>query len=84
MSDWITEGETYLLPKTKETTNAKKKTTNLSLPTTYKIIRSILKEKIVKSIECKDISILEQNEYEKEKYSWEDQLLLNQMIIENI
>ena len=71
MSDWLAEGVSYLLSKTKETTNAKKKKKKkyqpiTCLPTTHKMITSILKECITGFIEGKDIFPLEQNGYKTE------------------
>ena len=41
------------------------------------------KERIAKFIECQEIFPLEQKEYKKESYGYEDQLLINKMIMKN-
>ena len=42
--EWLTEGLTFLLPKTKETTNPKNYRPITCLPTMYKILTSIIAE----------------------------------------
>ena len=56
MAYWLTEGVTYILPKTKETDQKNNYWPITCLPTIYKIITSILEEKIIKFVECKNIS----------------------------
>ena len=78
-SDWLTERVTYLLSKTKLTTNKQKKNYRpiICLHTIYKMIKQILKERTCKIIECQAIVSLEHKGYKKESYGCIDQLLIN-------
>ena len=81
--DWLPEGLTYLLPKTKETNKPKNYRPITCLSTTYKLLTSILTERTYTFIESNDLFPIEQKGCKRGSYGCKDQLLINRMIIEN-
>ena len=80
MSDWLTEGESLQLPKTKEINNLPSIT---CLPKIYEMIASILKDRIVKFIKVKSIFLLEYTGCRKESYGCKVQFCIKKVILEN-
>ena len=81
--DWLTEGLTYLLPKTEETKNPKNYRPINCLPTMYKILTSILTERTYAFLEENELLPTEQKGCKRGSYGCKDQLLINKMILEN-
>ena len=81
--EWLTEGITYLLPKTQETENPKNYRPITCLTTTYKILTSIITDRTYEFLEQSLILPQEQKGCKRNSYGCKDQLLINRMIIEN-
>ena len=81
--DWLTEGLTYLLPKTEEMNNPKNYRPITCLPTMYKILTSILTERTYAFLEENELLPTEQKGCKRGSYGCKDQLLINKMILEN-
>ena len=79
--DWLRIGITYLLPKTK-TPKIQKIIVQSRLPTTYKILTSIITERVYKHLDEKNLHPKEQKGCRRGSYGCEDQLLINKAIIE--
>ena len=80
---WFCLGTTYLLAKTNETANAKNYRPITCLPTSYKLLTSILTERTYAHMEDHNIFPIEQKGCRKGSYGCKDQLLVNKMILEN-
>ena len=80
---WLTNGITYLQPKSSETNNPKNYRPITCLPTTYKILTSILSERTYKHLLNNDLFPSEQKGCKKNSYGCKDQLLINKMILQN-
>ena len=65
--EWLAKGITYLLPKVRQTNNAKKYKPITCLSTTYHLL----------------ISIVTERTYIQGSYGCKEQLLINRMVIEN-
>jgi len=83
MPNWLAEGTTYLLAKSTETTNAKNYRPITCLSTTYKILTSILTDRMYAFMEANKLFPLEQKGCKKGSYGCKDQLLINRMLMEN-
>ena len=83
MPEWLTTGDTYLIPKNEETKNPEKYRPITCLPTIYKILTSILSSRIYEHIEQHDIINEEQKGCIRNCLGTKDQLLINKMILEN-
>ena len=81
--DWLTEGLTYLLPKTKETENPKNYRSITCLPTLYKILTFILTERSYVFLEENELLSTEQKGCKRGSCRCKDQLLINKMVLEN-
>ena len=81
--DWITEGVTYLLPKSEDTQNPKNYRPITCLTTTYKLITSILTERMYLFLSSNNILPNEQKGCKRNSYGCKDQLLIDRMILEN-
>ena len=80
---WFTEGITYLLAKTQETSNPKNYRPITCLTTTYKILTSIITNRIYRFLEENNLFPEEQKGCKRGSYGCKDQLLINKMILEN-
>ena len=81
--EWLTEGTTYLLPKSQETQNSKNYRPITCLTTTYKILTSIITERMYTFLEENLILPQEEKGCKENSYGCKDQLLINKMILEN-
>ena len=81
--NWLTEGTTFLLHKSSETTNPKNYRPITCLPTIYKVLTSILSDRILAHLEMHDLLPTEQKGCKKGSYGCKDQLLINKMILED-
>ena len=83
MPNWLAEGTTYLLAKTTETANAKNYRPITCLSTFYKILTSMLTDRMYTFMEANKLFPLEQKGCKKGSYGCKDQLLINRMLMEN-
>ena len=81
--DWLIEGATNLLPKKKETWIPKNYRPIACLPTTFKILTSVITDRLYSHLEKEAIMTSEQTGGKKDCYGCKDQLMLNNSIIEN-
>ena len=81
--DWLTEGVTYLLPKSEDTKNPKNYRPITCLTTMYKLLTSILTERMYVYLENNSILPNEQKGCKRNSYGCKDQLLIDRMILEN-
>ena len=82
--EWLTQGVTYLLPKTEETQNPKNYRPITCLPTMYKILTSVISERTYNFLESHDLLPREQKGCRRGSYGCKDQLLINKAIIEEV
>ncbi|KAL1448229.1 hypothetical protein WDU94_006605 [Cyamophila willieti] len=80
---WLTVGSTILLYKGKEPKNPKQYRPITCLPTTYKIITSVLSNRIYKHLEENNILPIEQKGCRRKAQGCKDQLLISKFITEN-
>ena len=71
------------MPKTKETNNPKKYRPITCLPTTYKILTSIIADRTYNHLEANNLLPTELKGCGRGSYGCKDQLLVNRMILEN-
>ena len=81
--DWLVEGATNLLPKKEETWIPKNYRPIACLPTTFKILTSVIKDRLYSHLEKKAITTPEQRGGKKDCYGCKDQLMINNAILEN-
>ena len=81
--EWLTEGITYLLPKTEETKNPKNYRPITCLPTMYKLLTSIIAERTYTFLNEHQLLPSEQKGCKRGSYGCKDQLLINKMILED-
>ena len=80
---WVTEGVTYLLAKSSDTKKPQNFRPITCLTTTYKLLTSILTNRMYTHIEQNDILPTEQKGCRRNSYGCRDQLMVNRMILEN-
>ena len=80
---WLMQGATYVLPKNSETRNRKNYRPITCLTTMYKLLTSILTERIYHFLDKHNILPLEQKGCRGNSYGCKDQLLINRMLLEN-
>ena len=80
---WLSVGITYLLPKTNDTVNPRNYRLIICLSTTYKLLTSIITERMYVFMETNDLFPIEQKGCRRGSYGCKDQLLINQMIIKD-
>ena len=81
--EWLVEGTTNLLPKKEETWIPKKYRPIACLPTTFKILTSVITDRLYNHLEKESIMTPEQRVGKKNCYGCKDQLMINNAILEN-
>ena len=81
--DWLVEGATNLLPKKKETWIPKTYMPIACLPTTFKILTSVITDRLYSHLEKEAIMTPKQRRGKKDCYGGKDQLMINNAILEN-
>ena len=81
--DWLVEGATNLLPKKEETWIPKNYRPITCLPTTFKILTSVITDRLYSHLEKEAIITPEQRGGKKDCYGCRDQLMINNVILEN-
>ena len=83
MPTWLTEGITYLLPKSEDTEDPKNYRPITCLPTMYKILTSVITERTYRFLHENQILPTEQKGCKRGSYGCKEQLLINKMVIED-
>ena len=81
--EWLVEGITNLLPKKEETWIPKNYRPIACLPTTFKILTSVITDRLYNHLENESIMTPEQRGGKKDCYGCKDQLMINNAILEN-
>ena len=81
--EWLVEGTTNLLPKKEETWIPKNYRPIACLPTTFKILTSVITDRLYNHLENESIMTPEQRGGEKDCYGCKDQLMINNAILKN-
>ena len=81
--DGLVEGATHLLPKKEETWIPKNYRPIACLPTTFKILTSVITDRPYSHLEKETIMTPEQRGGKKDCYGYKDQLMINNAILEN-
>ena len=81
--DWLVEGATNVLPKKEETWIPKNYRPIAHLPTTFKILTSVITDRLYSHLEKEAIMTPEQRGGKKDCYGCKDQLMINNAILEN-
>ena len=81
--EWLVEGTTNLLPKKEETWIPKNYRPIACLPTTFKIVTSVITDRLYNHLEKESIMTSEQRGGKKNCYGCKDQLMINSVILEN-
>ena len=81
--EWLVEGVTNLLPKENETWIPKSYRPVACLPTTFKILTSIITDRLYNHLENESTMTPEQRGGNKDGYGCKDQLMINNAIFEN-
>ena len=81
--DWLVEGTTNLLPKKKETWIPKNYMPIACLPTTFKILTSVITDRLYSHLEKETIMTLEQRGGKEDCYGCKDHLMINNTSLEN-
>ena len=80
---WFSQGITYLLAKTEETNNPKNYRPITCLTTMYKLLTSIITNRMYEFLDINNIFPDEQKGCKRGSYGCKDQLLIDKMILEN-
>ena len=81
--EWLVEGTTNLLSKKEETWILKNYRPIACLPTTFKILTSVITDRLYNHLEKESIMTPEQIGGKKDCYGCKDQLMINNVILEN-
>ena len=81
--EWLVEGATNLLDKKEETWIPKNYRPIACLPTTFKILKSVITDRLYSHLEKEAIMPPEQRGGKKDSYGCRDQLMINNAILEN-
>ena len=81
--DWLVEGATNLLPKKEQTCIPKNYRPIACLPTTFKILTSVITDRLYSHLEKEAIMTPEQGGGKKDCYGCKDQLIINNALLEN-
>ena len=81
--DWLVEGATNLLPKKEQTWIPKSYRAIACLPTIFKLLTSVITDRLYSHLEKEAIMTPEQGGGEKDCYGYKDQLMINSAIFRN-
>ena len=81
--EWLTEGITYLIPKTENTDQPNQYRPITCLPTVYKILTGIIADEMYIHLINNNLISYQQSGCKRECYGVKDQLLLNKTVTEN-
>ena len=81
--EWLTQGLTFLIPKSNDTNEAKNYRPITCLPTMYKTLTSIITDRTYLHLEDNRLLPNEQKGCKRGSYGCKDQLLVNKMIMED-
>ena len=81
--EWLVEGTTNLLPKKEETWIPKNYRPIACLPTIFKILTSVIKDRLYSHLDKEAIMTTEQGGGKKDSYGCKDQLMINNAILGN-
>ena len=82
--DWLVEGATNLLPKEGRNMDPQELQAKRHVcPTTFKILTSVITDRLYSHLETEAIMTLEQRGGKKDCYGCKDQLMINNAILEN-
>ena len=81
--EWLVKGNTTLLPKKEETWVPKNYRPIACLPTTFKILTSIITDRLYDHLEKQAIMAKEQRGGKRDSYGCKDQLMINNAILDN-
>ena len=81
--EWLVEGTTNLLPKKEETWIPKNYRPIACLPITFKILTSVITDRLYNHLEKESIMTPEQRGGKEDCYGCKDQLMINNVILEN-
>ena len=81
--EWLVEGTTNLLPKKEETWIPKNYRPIACLPTTFKILTSVITDRLYNHQENESIMTPEHRGEKKDCYGCKDQLMINNVILEH-
>ena len=81
--EWLTQGLTFLIPKSNDTNEAKNYRPITCLPTMYKTLTSIITDRTYLHLEDNRLLPNEQKGCKLGSYGCKDQLLVNKMIMED-
>ena len=81
--DWLVEGATNLLPKKEETWIPKNYRPIACLPTTFKLLTSVITDRLYSHLEKEAIMTPEQRGGKKDYCGCKNQLMINNAILEN-
>ena len=80
---WLTEGVTFLIPKSEDTENPKNYRPITCLPTMYKVLTSIITERAYTFLESNLLPKVQKGCHRR-SYGCKDQLLINKAILEEV
>ena len=81
---WLTEGITYMIPKSNDTQQPKNYRPITCLSTMYKLLTSILSDHIYQHLTENNLLPTEQRGCRKNSYGTKDQLLINKTILDDV
>ena len=81
--EWLTKGITYLLPKSQDTLQPKNYRPITCLPVMYKILTTLMSERIYSHLQSNNILPEEQKGCRKKSRGCKDQLLISQMVMQH-
>ena len=80
--EWLTAGVTFLIPKNENTENPKNYRPVTCLPTTYKLITSLISRRMQKYMDDENLVPKEQKGSYRGSKGCKDQLLISKVIIQ--
>jgi len=82
--EWLTEGVTFLIPKSEDTENPKNYKPISCLPTMYKVLTSIITERAYIFLAGNNLLPKAQKGCRRRSYGCKDKLLINKAILEEV